>query len=416
MNEEKIPQVFEEYLGLCRSVKYTAAADDGSAAAGLFAGLRSADPLGRSRAWEQLCGAWNQHRAEFAALLARACGEKNSDVQARFGLDPAPLLAAVGETKDTLHRALRRKAARIGADNFRFCDIWARVPNAGNARAMPLADALVMLGDMLDKHLEGGKAFIEGISADQRLHLEEQDVDCPHCGMPVPGGPAHVYMPVRFKEVRPCDLPSLAHELGHVMHCDLLDKLAPGKPINLVFLETFSQLLEGIVWLELCGGPEFRHVREDLVQDKLTEETLDLMLFPALLEFEGRMIPLARQGGLTLQTAEEAYREVFTKWFGVSPAGTWFWMRTKSLYDPRVPFRDLAYLLGRMVSLELIQRIRTGGKMSRAQYCKIVEDTLSSDFAGYRLKQGRGAVMAQDDWKEILAPVRDMYAEMAKKL
>ena len=405
-DEEKIPQVYEEYLKLCRAVKYTDAMDD------LFSGLRSGDPSGRSRAWDLLCGAWNPHRPAFAALLARASGEKKADVQALFGVDPAPLLAAVADIKDTLHRALRRKAARIGADDFRFCDIWARVPNAGNAGAVPLAAALAKLGDMLDKYLEGGKEFVEGISAAQRLHLEVQTVDCPHCFTPVPGGPVHVYMPVRFRDVRPCDLPSLAHELGHAMHCDLLDKLAPGKAINVVFLETFSQLLEGIVWLELCGGAEFRDVRGDMLLDRLTEETLDLMLFPALMEFEERVIASARRGPLPLEAVEEVYLEVFAKWFGVSPAGTWFWMRNKSLYDPRCNFYDFTYLLGRMVSLELLQRIRTKGKMSREEYRKAVEDTLSADFAGYRLKQGRSSPMRPADWKELLEPVRAMFAAL----
>lgn len=377
-------------------------------AAGLFAGLRSPDPEGRSRAWELLCGAWARHRPGFAALLARASAEKNPDVQARFGVDPAPLLAAVGDTKEILHRALKRKAVRIGAGGFRFCDIWARVPNAGNANAMPLAAALAKLGDMLEKHLEGGKAFVEEVSAG-RLHLEEQTVDCPHCGTPVPGGPVHAYMPVRFSEVRPCDLPSLAHELGHVMHCDLLDKLAPGEPIGVVFLETFSQFLEGLVWLELCDGAEFREMREDLLLDKLTEETLDLLLFPAMLEFEGRMIALAKQGPLPLEAVEKAYLEILGRWFGASPERTWFWMRSKTLYDPRWPFRDLTYLLGRMISLELVQRVRTGGKMSRAEYRKTVEATISADLSGYRRKQGRSAAMRQADWLEMLAPVRDMF-------
>lgn len=399
--EENIPEVYEEYLKLCRGVNYTDAA-------GLFAGLRSPDPEGRSRAWGLLCGAWDRYRPDFAALLARASAEKSADVQARFGVDPAPLLAAVGDTKDILHRALKRKAARIGAGGFRFCDIWARVPNAGNTNAMPLAAALARLGGMLEKHLEGGKAFVEEVSAG-RLHLEEQPVDCPHCGTPVPGGPVHAYMPVRFKEVRPCDLPSLAHELGHVMHCDLLDKLTPGEPISVVFLETFSQFLEGLVWLELCDGAEFRAMREDLLLYKLTEETLDLLLFPAMLEFEGRMIALAKQGPLSLEAVEKAYLEILGKWFGASPEGTWFWMRSKTLYDPRWPFRDLTYLLGRMVSLELVQRVRTGGKMSRAEYREAVEATISEDFSGYRRKQGRSAAMRPADWLEMLTPVRDMF-------
>jgi oligoendopeptidase F len=406
--EEKVPKIYEEYLGLCRGVKYTDAAGAELAAPDLFAGVRSADPLVRSRAWELLCGAWNPHRPAFAALLSLASGEKNPDVQARFGLNPAPLLAAVSDIKDILHRALRRKAARIGADDFRFCDIWARVPNAGNTRAMPLAAALAVLGDMLEKHLEGGKAFVDEVSAG-RLHLEEQAVDCPHCFTPVPGGPVHAYMPVRFKEVRPCDLPSLAHELGHVMHCDLLEKLAPGETISVVFLETFSQFLEGIVWLELCDGAEFRAMREDLLLDKLTEETLDLLLFPAMLEFEGHMIASSKKRPMPLEAVEKAYREILGKWFGASPEGTWFWMRSKTLYDPRWPFRDLTYLLGRLVSLELVQRIRTRGKMSRAEYRKAVEDTLSTDFSGYRLKQGRSSAIQPADWKNILQPVRDMF-------
>ena len=403
MIEEDIPDVYKSYQALCSGIKYAEPAGE------LFDGLRSDDPLRRSRAWELLCGAWNRHRPEFAALLARASAEKDPDVQARFGVDPGPLLEVVAETKGFLHRALRRKAARVGAEGFRFCDIWARIPNAGNSGAVPLAVALDKLGDMLEKHIEGGKAFVDGISAAQRLHLEAQAVDCPHCGTPVPGGPVHVYMPLRFKEVRSCDLPSLAHELGHVMHCDVLDRLAPGEPISVVFLETFSQFLEGLAWLELCDGAESREAREALVLDKLTEETLDLLLFPAMLEFEGRMVAAAGNGLAHLDALEKTYQEVLGKWFGASPEGTWFWLRSKTLYDPRWPFRDLTYLLGRMVSLELVQRVRTGGKMSREEYRKTVSYTVRSDFAGYRRKQGRGSSIRPDDWREMLAPVRDMF-------
>ncbi|HOI41697.1 MAG TPA: hypothetical protein PK523_02030 [Elusimicrobiales bacterium] len=406
--EEKAPEVYEEYLRLCRDIQYADPSGAAVSAAGLFDGLRSADPLERSRAWDSLCGAWNRRRSDFAPLLARASAEKNADARARFGMDPAPLLAAVGDTKELLLRALERKAARIGAGGFRFCDIWARVPNAGNSDAVPLAAALAGLGDILERHLEGGKAFVEEVSAG-RLHLEEQAVDCPHCGTPVPGGPVHAYMPLRFGKVRPCDLPSLAHELGHVMHCDLLDELAPGGPIGAVFLETFSQFLEGIVWLELCDAAEFRALRGDLLLDKLTEETLDLLLFPAMLEFEGRMITSARKGPLPLEDVEGAYREILGRWFGVSPEGTWFWMRSKTLYDPRWPFRDLTYLLGRMVSLELVQRVRAGGKMSRDEYRRAVADTISTDFSGYRRRQGRTSPMMTADWAEMLAPVRDMF-------
>ncbi|HNT97295.1 MAG TPA: hypothetical protein PKK31_03400 [Elusimicrobiales bacterium] len=406
--EEKVPEVYEAYLRLCRDIKYADAAGDAVSAAGLFDGLRSADPSERSRAWDSLCGAWNRRRHDFSALLARASAEKNSDVQERFGVDPAPLLTAVGDTRELLLRALERKAERIGAGKFRFCDIWARVRNAGASGAVPLPAALARLGDILERHLEGGKAFVEEVSAG-RLHLEEQAVDCPHCGTPVPGGPVHAYMPLRFGEVRPCDLPSLAHELGHVMHCDLLDELAPGEPVGAVFLETFSQFLEGIVWLELFGGAEFRALRGDLLLDKLTEETLDLLLFPAMLEFEGRMVASAGKGPLPLEAVEGAYREILGRWFGVSPEGTWFWMRSKTLYDPRWPFRDLTYLLGRMVSMELVQRVRTGGKMSREEYRQAVADTISTDFSGYRRRQGRASPMATADWAEMLAPVRDMF-------
>jgi len=405
MSEENIPAVYKDYLDLCRGVNYAEPAD------GLFDALRSDDPLSRSRAWELLCGAWNRHRPEFAALLVRASAEKDPDVRARFGVDPVPLLEAAGETKEILRRALGRKAARVGAEGFRFCDIWARIPNAGNAGAVPLAAALGRLGDMLEKHIEGGKTFVDGIAAG-RLHLEAQAVDCPHCGTPVPGGPVHVYMPLRFKEVRPCDLPSLAHELGHAMHCDLLDKLAPGDPISVVFLETFSQFLEGLAWLELCGAAATREAREDLVLDKLTEEALDLLLFPAMLEFEGRMVALAGQGAARPEAVEKIYLEVLGKWFGASPEGTWFWMRSKTLYDPRWPFRDLTYLLGRLVSLGLVQRVRAGGKMSREEYRKTVSDTVRSDFAGYWRKQGHGAPIQADDWREMLAPVRDMFKDI----
>lgn len=394
--------LFKEYLLLRDGLRYTNAFGKESSRAELCEELRSPDPLARSRAWDSLCGAWEGKGPALAPLLAKACLSKGfSGAGEAFGAASAPLLEAARSLRGPLLRALEVKAGRVGTGKFRYCDLQARLPFE-EAMAMPLAEGLRLLGGVFGAAVEGGRGFVMEFFPGGRLFLEG---DRPHCFQPEPGAQAVVYLPERFSGVYPADLPVIAHELGHALHCDAAARLAPGKAFNHFFSETLSQLFEELAWARICDGAGPASGRADLPLARLNQLAADFLLTPASLELEEAVTALAGAGGLTPESAEKAEKESFGKWFGLEPEGARFWMRSERFYDPEEPFHDFVRLAGRILALDLVSR---AGGMTAARLDELAADTVSLDLPGWLSKRFGGREAAAGDWMGMLAPALEM--------
>jgi len=322
-----------------------------------------------------LCAAWEPRGEEAAALLARASREKvQSSACEVFGVDPAPLLLALEHLRKPLHRELKLRAASAGTPGFRWCDLWAQVPAAPGGTAIALPDAMSALEKIFDRACEGGAAFLLEFIAAGRLHLEG---DRPHCHPPAGGGPAHVYLPERFVRVLPAELPTIAHELGHALHCDLTERLSHEKPYGMIFAETFSQLMEELAWHELGAEVSDARQRQTLKLGRIRQDVFDFLLTPALLELEEILVPAAKSAGLPLEAIEKAQDKVMRKWFpAAAPARAPFWIRAERFFNPELPFDGFVYMAGRALSMGMAARIERNGKLKRAELEDLARDTV----------------------------------------
>lgn len=394
--------IFKEYLLIRDGLRYTDVNGRKLSRDGLAEELRSPDPTIRSRAWQMFCGAWAGKGPALAPLLGKTCLSKGfTGTKDAFGAASAPLLEAAWTLREPLLKALEVKAGRVGTGRFAYSDLLARLPSE-EAMPMPLAEGLRLLGEIFGAALEGGRGFVMEFFPGGRLFLEGEH---PHCLQPEPGAQAVVYLPERYSGVYPSDLPVIAHELGHALHCDAAARLSPGKSFNHLFAETLSQLFEELAWARICDGNGHSSGRIDLPLARLGHLAADFLLVPARLELEEAATALALSGGLTAESVEKAEKELFGKWFGLEPEGARFWMRAERFYDPEEPFDDFVCLTGRMLALDLASR---AGGMTAARLDELVSDTVSLDLPGWLEKRFGGREAKAADWAAMLAPALRM--------
>ena len=350
--------------------------------ADLHGALRAGDAAGRRAAWEKLCGAWKPFEAEGTDLLNEACREKIPACALElYNVPPGPLLAPALAARPRLQAALEEKAALVGANGFRFCDMWARLPAAAGSET-PFEDGLKELAALCDRVFAGGGDFVRGMQADGRFTFGEGN---PHCTIPPGGGPVKVVLPESFKKLRPEDLPALAHELGHALHCDLTSRLSPEKSYAMLFAEFFSQLLEELCWRRLlaAAGPE---LKRQLALGRLEVETFDFLLMPMLLKFEEDSTQRAKRGTLTQARIEELQDDAAREWFGVPALDARFWLRTERLFNPELAFDSFVYISGRALSLAAADRVGRAGRLEKPALEALVQDTVALDLNSWLQK------------------------------
>lgn len=376
------PGVLEKYRGLKARVRYYGADGRRLQPADLHAQLRAGDAAGRRAAWEKLCGSWKSFEAEGFDLFNEACRAKiPSCALELYNVQPGPLLAPALAARPRLHAALEEKAALVGANGFRFCDMWARLPAAAGSEAA-FEDGIKELAALCDHVFAGGGDFVRAMQADGRLTFGEGN---PHCTVPPGGGPVRVVLPESYRRLRPEDLPAVAHELGHALHCDLTARLSPEKSYSMIFAEFFSQLLEELCWRRLlaAAAPE---LRRQLALGRLETETFDFLLMPMVLKLEEDATQRARRGALTRERVEELEDDACREWFGTPSNGARFWLRTERLFNPELAFDSFVYISGRALSLAAADRAARAGRLEKPALETLVMDTVGLDLKAWLQK------------------------------
>lgn len=375
-------KIIDRYRDLKARVRYYDGDGRRLQPADLHAALRAGDAAGRREAWEKLCGAWKPFEAEGADLLNAACREKIPACALElYNVQPGPLLAPALAARPRLRAALEEKAALVGANGFRFCDMWARLPAAAGSETS-FEDGLKDLAALCDHAFAGGGDFVRGMLDDGRLTFGEGN---PHCTVPPGGGPVKVVLPESFRKLRPEDLPGVAHELGHALHCDLTARLAPGKSYAMIFAEFFSQLLEELCWRRLlaAAAPE---LKRQLALGRLETETFDFLLMPMALKLEEDVTQRAKRGALARERIEELEDDACREWFGTPSNGARFWLRTERLFNPELAFDSFVYISGRALSLAAADRVARAGRLERPALDALVQDTIDLDLKAWLQK------------------------------
>jgi hypothetical protein len=370
---------FSQYLRLKSKVRQYDAGGRRLGPTDIISVLRGTNAAERKNIWKILCGGWRPFRAQGCDALALAGREKMaSSVADVFVVDSAPLLKALAGKRAGLQKELEAKAALVGANGFRYCDLWARLPAAGEP--VTFEAAIKEIEAVYEGVFEGGRDFVRGLANSGRLHFEGAE---PRCVTPEGANNELVYLPESFKTPRPQEIPVIAHEFGHALHCAYARRLAPGKPFNMVFAEYFSQLFEELAWRRLeAAGKD----REALRLGRLEQRVFDGLLTPAVLELEEYAVPAAKRGALTLEKIEAAEDRIFREWFNEPPLDALFWLRSERLFNPELPFHNFVYLAGRALAEAAAQRFARTGRIKRAAFDQLVQDTVELDLRHWLAK------------------------------
>jgi oligoendopeptidase F len=375
-------EIFDRYLKLKGRVRYYDPGGHRLQPEDLHAVLRTGVPAERKAAWDQLCGGWAPCEAEGVDLLNEACRAKRAGcAQEFYDVQPALMLAPALAARPRLHAALEEKAALVGANGFRFCDMWARLPAAAGSETS-FEDGLKELAALCDHVFAGGGDFVRAMQESGRIGFGAGN---PHCTVPPGGGPVHVVLPESFRKLRPEDLPALAHELGHALHCDLTARLSPDKSYAIVFAEFFSQLLEELCWrrLRASAAPA---LKRQLELGRLEMETFDFLLMPMVYSLEEAVTQRARRGALALERITELENEACREWFGTPSNGARFWLRTARMFNPELAFDPFVYISGRALSVWLADKISKTGRLEKPALEALVLDTIDMDLKAWLQK------------------------------
>jgi oligoendopeptidase F len=343
----------------------------------------------RLAAFSALASTWGSRRDTWASCLTHLTGLRQT-LNDRRGVDPlADSLAAARmepETLDAMDEAIRGfrphlteylgvKARVLGLDGLHWVDVAAPVGEPGPPHDWETSSQFVLehlhnaqpdLGDFTRKALEG-----RWIEAEDRPGKR--------------GGGYCTWLPIskesrifmthggRFRSTV-----TLAHELGHAYHNEVLKDVAPARrAIPMTLAESASTFAENVVRdaaLAQANGPGQRLA---LLDARLRAGVTFLMNIPARFSFEKHLYALRREGVLNPDTLDEAmvahqkeaYSDALTTW---SPT---FWCAKMHFYFGGRSFYNFPYAFGYLFSALVYEQLKDGSAASRAIYRELLVRT-----------------------------------------
>lgn len=282
---------------------------------------------------------------------------------------------AIEAGKPALVRYLQRKAELLGVERLDWHDIEAPIGSAAAKVSYEEAAAFI---------LEHFHTFNPAMAAFSRKAFEQGWIEAEDRAGKRPGGFCTSF-PVS-KETRifmtfsgtASNVATLAHELGHAYHQEVMDGLPPlAQEYAMNVAETASTFAEIIVADASVRAAQDTGTRIALLEDKIQRSVAFFMNIHARFLFETRMYEARRSGLLTVgqlnAMMEEAQREAFCGMLG--KAHPHFWASKLHFYLTDVPFYNFPYTFGYLFSTGLYARALEEGPSFADKYVSLLRDT-----------------------------------------
>ncbi len=395
-----------DYLAVREKIRYVGAAGEEVPVSELGPGLTSTSREKRKATWEAIYSAWAPHAEQVLSALNEASHIKVERLGPRptatevFGIDDREALAALADFAPELMDLLNLRNQRNGDGPFLLSDMWLQLP-AGHGERHSFEDLWQILTHAIGAVIPSALPILERIRSDGRIHLDGRS---PYCALSEETGLPHVYLP--FSGIL-ADAMTLAHEIGHAVHCELsIDKQYAPR----IFGEIFSQLFEDIVRLDLAASCDSQDDRLDILYNSLFYIAADFLLSTALLDFERRVMELRSDGPLSLDQVVSEQDAALRVWFGMSDDKAGFWMRSHLIYETAAPFYSCLHILGHLMSLLVNERIGAKRSLSEDEFDKLVKDTFRLDPITYLTENlGADPTDLKSTWQRALRPLRERY-------
>lgn len=351
--------------------------------------MYSDDGALRMRAFEAYTGAWRSIGAECARALTHITGFRQV-LNDRRKLDPLEeplagahierstleaMLEAARRAGPMLQQYLRAKAKVMGKERLHWVDTLALVGTSGGAVSYGDAqDFIIEQFDVFSGHMSG---FAKNALVNRWIEVEDRPGKR--------GGGFCTEIPLR-KESRifmtwggsSRAVATLAHELGHAYHNEVLADLKPSQQrVPMTLAETASVFAETLVREASLARATDPGERLRLLDDSLSSTFAFLANIPARFEMERRLYELRRQGPLSASQLSAECRGIFARWYGdaVEVVDDTFWSNKLHFFIPTLAFYNFPYTFGYLFSALVYEHFRPMGPAGAPGYAKLLRRT-----------------------------------------
>ncbi|MBY6035393.1 M3 family oligoendopeptidase [Fictibacillus nanhaiensis] len=306
--------------------------------------------------------------------------------------------AAINSQKEIFVKYLDRKAKLLGLEKLSWYDVDAPLSSANSKMnydeaAQFIVEQFRSLAPKMADFSE--KAFLDGwIEAEDRSGKR-------------PGGFCTGF-PTK-KETRifmtfsgtPSNVSTLAHELGHAFHSDVLKELpyyATNYAMNVA--ETASTFAEMIVADAAVSNAKSKEEKVALLEDKAQRSVAFFMNIQARFLFETKMYEERKEGQLSVERLcelmEEAQKEAFND--SLEEYHPYFWASKLHFYITDVPFYNFPYTFGYLFSAGIYAKAKEEGPAFEEKYISLLQDTGKMEVEELAQKHLGIDITKQDFW------------------
>lgn len=343
----------------------------------------------RERAFIAAVAGWRTLGDRCAAALTHITGTRIV-LNDRRGLDPLdePLANARIERRtleallDTaraaapmIQRFFRAKARLLGKERLTWTDVLAPVGAGGGAVDYDAAQSFIVeqFGTFSPRLAEfSARAF-------RQRWVEVEDRPGKRGGAYCSGVPlsreSRIFMTWGHNAR---SLSTLAHELGHAFHNEVLYGLPPSqREVPMTLAETASTFGEALVREAALARADDPGARLRLLDAALQDGVAFLANIPARFDLELALYRMRREGALEAEALEAETTRIFSQWYGegVSSVDPTYWSNKLHFYISGIAFYNFPYLFGYLFSALVYEHFRPMGEAGAPGYERLLRRT-----------------------------------------
>lgn len=401
--------------------------------------LCSRDESTRKQAYESLNSAWQQQEPVLAKALSSIVGWRLEEFKKRSHLRSMDylevplrisrikkstlesLMTAVESDSAPAKKILRLKNRALGfGDTIHAWNLHAPPPLVGDSSTTKVSfdEGMELIQKALKPCHPYFAEFVGRMAENGQIdaRLGEHRRPGAFCtSFPKTRRP-HVFMSFsgEFHDVR-----TLAHELGHAFHNDVLGSLPFAQssyPMTLAETASiFTETLVGDYLINNEANPQ------NVLNSMWTEVSVanNMMLgIPWRYHFEHRIYQERQTGALTAQRLEELSQEEFRKAYGndIIEAPQHSWMKTLHFYLDQPYFYNFPYTFGYLFSLTILAQKEKWGDKFYDQYVALLQDTGRMRVEDLAEKYFGKDISKPQFWDESLTMVNKKVERFETKL
>jgi len=351
------------------------------------------NPENRAKIFDAWEAAFTQYGPVFADVLNHLAGYRLTTQKAHgyadFLEEPleynrikretvAAMWQAVADNKETFVKFLDRKKALLGLDNLNWQDVEAPL-NFDDAQPTNYT-----YDEAADFVLENFRTFGDKLADFAQYALENRWIEAEdrpgkrpggYSTEPINNGESRIFM--TFTGSRN-DTQTLAHELGHSFHTDVLkDEPASNQAYAMNVAETASTFAEQIVSTATLKTAKSKSERLQLLNAKLENATAMFMNIRSRFLFETAFYKERQDGFVSESRLNELMSEAQKEAFGsaLNETHPHFWASKLHFFFDDVPFYNFPYTFGYLFSLGIYAEYLKQPEGFEERYIALLKDT-----------------------------------------